>query len=108
DRGKVIALLNRAATDGRLTFHGRLEKLADDAVLERLFDESVRHEWVVYAKRPFGGPAQVLKYLARYTHRVAIANQRLVSLENDQVTFHWKDYARGARPSPTTRRRPAL
>lgn len=101
-RGKFIAYLKRARADGQLTFHGRLENLADHAALERLIDESVRHEWVVYAKRPFGGPAQVLKYLARYTHRVAIANQRLLSLENGQVTFHWKDYARGGRPGAMT------
>lgn len=50
-------------------------------------------EWVVYSKAPFGGPAQVLKYLARYTHRVAISNQRLVSLEDGRVTFTYKDYA---------------
>jgi hypothetical protein len=52
-------------------------------------------EWVVYAQRPFGGPAQVLKYLARYTHRVAISNSRLLSLEDGRVTFEWKDYADG-------------
>ena len=52
-------------------------------------------KWVVYAKRPFGGPEQVLKYLARYTHRVAISNQRLLSLEDGRVTFEWKDYAAG-------------
>ena len=53
-------------------------------------------EWVVYAKRPFGGPEQVLKYLARYTHRVAISNRRLLSMEDGQVTFEWKDYAAGS------------
>src|SRR5260370_33251506 len=52
-------------------------------------------EWVVYAKRPFGGPEQVLKYLARYTHRVAISNRRLLSMEDGRVTFAWKDYADG-------------
>ena len=54
---------------------------------------SAQTEWVVYAKPPWGGPEQVLKYLARYTHRVAISNQRLVDLENGEVRFHWKDYA---------------
>src|SRR5260370_40906251 len=49
-------------------------------------------EWVVYSKRPFGGPAEVLRYLARYTHRVAISNRRLVSLDDRGVTFKWKDY----------------
>jgi hypothetical protein len=51
-----------------------------------------RINWVVYAKRPFGGPAQVLAYLGRYTHRVAITNSRLVALDDDQVAFSWKDY----------------
>ena len=54
---------------------------------------SGRSEWVVYAKPPWGGPEQVLKYLSRYTHRVAISNQRLVDLEDGKVRFHWKDYA---------------
>jgi hypothetical protein len=59
-------------------------------------------EWVVYAKRPFGGPAQVLKYLARYTHRVAISNSRLVELRDGRVTFRYKDYADGHRPKTMT------
>jgi putative transposase len=54
-----------------------------------------RENWVVYAKPPFGGPHHVLGYLARYTHRVAITNHRLVAFEHDQVTFRWKDYAHG-------------
>ena len=53
------------------------------------------HDWVVYAKEPFGGPEHVLHYLARYTHRVAISNHRLISLEDGKVTFRWKDYAHG-------------
>jgi len=57
---------------------------------------------VVYAKRPFGGPEQVLKYLARYTHRVAISNQRLLSLEDGRVTFEWKDYAVGSQTKTMT------
>jgi len=55
------------------------------------------HEWVVYSKRPFGGPAEVLRYLARYTHRVAISNRRLVALNDKGVTFKWKDYRREGR-----------
>jgi Putative transposase len=57
---------------------------------------------VVYAKPPFGGPRQVLKYLARYTHRVAISNQRLIALEDGRVTFRWKNYARGGEPATMT------
>ena len=55
-----------------------------------------RHDWVVYAKRPFGGPEHVLQYLARYTHRVAISNHRIVNVADGQVTFRWKDYAHGS------------
>jgi putative transposase len=54
-----------------------------------------RHDWVVYAKSPFGGPSHVLHYLARYTHRVAISNHRLIAMTEDQVTFRWKDYRHG-------------
>jgi hypothetical protein len=59
------------------------------AFLRTLF----REDWVVYAKPPFGGPEHVLQYLVRYTHRVAISNRRLLSVDGDHVTFHWKDYA---------------
>jgi hypothetical protein len=61
-----------------------------------------RSEWVVYAKPPFGGPHQVLKYLARYTHRVAIANQRLVALQDGHVSFRWKDYTHASQPAIMT------
>jgi hypothetical protein len=92
-RGKFVAYLNEANKQGRLDFHGRLEYLSKDNQFARLLHDLSNTEWVVYAKRPFGGPEQVLKYLARYTHRVAISNQRLVALANGQVTFKWKDYA---------------
>jgi hypothetical protein len=101
-RGKFIAFLKRVHERGGLLFHGNLQPLADRAVLERLIDQSVQNEWVVYAKPPFGGPAQVLKYLARYTHRVAISNGRLLRLEDGKVTFRWKDYAHGSRQSTMT------
>jgi Putative transposase/Transposase zinc-binding domain len=94
-RGMFISGLKQAAARGELVFHGRLEQLAHADHFERLLDHAVRHDWVVYAKRPFGGPRQVLKYLARYTHRVAISNRRLLALRHGQVTFRWKDYARG-------------
>ena len=63
----------------------------------RLLTAAARRDWVVYAKPPFGGPEQVLAYLSRYTHRVAIANSRLVSMEADKVTFRWRDYRHGRR-----------
>jgi hypothetical protein len=59
-------------------------------------------EWVVYAKPPFGGPDQVLKYLARYTHRVAISNRRLLTMADGRVTFEWKDYAAGRQSKTMT------
>lgn len=101
-RGKFIAFLKEAITRGSLTYHGSLAPLADPKMMERLLDQAVKHDWVVYAKPPFGGPAAVLKYLARYTHRVAISNRRLLEFDHGQVTFSWKDYAHGNRPSTMT------
>ena len=74
---------------------GQSKHLADDNHFASLLNDVSKLEWVVYAKPPFGGPVQVLKYLARYTHRVAISNQRLVSLSEGEVTFRWKDFADG-------------
>jgi hypothetical protein len=96
-RQKFLAYLRDAYTNGDLRFHGRLETLAERRNWCRLLSKLGSSDWVVYAKPPFGGPTQVLKYLARYTHRVAISNRRLVSLENGKVTFRWKDYAHGNR-----------
>ena len=92
-RGKFIAALKRAFRNGDLKFHGRLQSLDDEAAFEQLLSKSVRHDWVVYAKRPFSSPACVLKYLARYTHRVAISNRRLVELQDGRVSFRYKDYS---------------
>jgi hypothetical protein len=94
-RGKFLDLLRRAYDRGLLGFHGQQQHLADSRAFRALLEGCWQTEWVVYAKPPFGGPAQVLKYLARYTHRVAISNQRLVTVEADQVFFRWKDYAHG-------------
>jgi len=96
-RGKFVDFLKQAFLQGHLRFFGKLECHAEPAQFEQLIDAAVRHEWVVYAKRPFGGPTQVLKYLARYTHRVAISNKRLLDLRDDQVHFQYKDYAGGNR-----------
>lgn len=79
-----------------------LESLRNPAAFAQYLAPVREAEWVVYAKPPFGGPAQVLKYLARYTHRVAISNRRLLGLENGKVTFRWKDYAQGNKPSVMT------
>jgi Putative transposase/Transposase zinc-binding domain len=94
-RGKFLAYLRAAFDQGTLAFHGKLETLADRRNWSHLLRDLDARDWVVYAKRPFGGPTQVLKYLARYTHRVAISNRRLVSLADARVTFRWKDYAKG-------------
>jgi len=77
-----------------LSFFGDLAELAQKAAFARRLAEVRRVEWVVYAKPPFGGPEQVLAYLGRYTHRVAISNSRLVSLTDDSIVFRWKDYRR--------------
>jgi hypothetical protein len=95
-RGKFIDLLKRSHAKRALV------GITDVAQLERLLDSSVRNDWVVYAKKPFGGPEQVLKYLARYTHRIAISNTRLVAMDDQTVSFRWKDYAHGSQPKVMT------
>jgi hypothetical protein len=92
-RGKFIAYLGEAFAHDELSFHGDLECLSAADHFACWLREIAKQEWVVYAKPPFGGPEQVLKYLACYTHRVAISNKRLVALHDGQVTFRWKDYA---------------
>src|SRR3546814_20438407 len=77
---------------GGLGFCGDLAGLAEPAAFTRRLRELRRVEWVVYAKPPFGGPARALAYLGRYTHRVAIANSRLVRVTDGQVAFRWRDY----------------
>lgn len=94
-RGKFLDGLKRAFQQGKLALYGRLAELASPEAFQRLVAECYRLKWVVYAKPPFGGPEQVLKYLARYTHRVAISNSRLISLKDGRVTFRWKNYADG-------------
>ena len=84
--------LRVAFAAGDLGFFGDLANLAEPAAFTRRLCELRRVEWVVYAKPPFGGPAQVLAYLGRYTHRVAIANARLVAVTESDVAFRWKDY----------------
>jgi len=97
-RGKFCAGLAELYRQGRLEFHGKLAALAEAQAFQRLLRQTVRHRWVVYAKRPFAGPRQVLAYLSRYTHRVALSPARLLALDEpaQSVTFTWKDYAAGA------------
>ncbi|HWR50524.1 MAG TPA: IS91 family transposase [Bryobacteraceae bacterium] len=81
----------------KLGFHGSLQWLEEPRSFARFLRTLFRYDWVVYPKKPFGGPEHVLHYLARYTHRVAISNHRLLSLEDGKVTFRWKDYAHGGK-----------
>jgi len=90
-RGKFLAYLEEAFAANCLEFYGRLRELAHPARFAEFVSPLHDREWVVYAKPPFGGPQQVLQYLARYTHRVAISNGRLLSLENSRVRFRWRD-----------------
>ena len=101
-RGKFIAYLKTAFRDGELGFHGELKCLEEERKFIEWLNRAAGTEWVVYAKPPFGGPRQVLKYLARDTHRVAISNQRLLALEDGRVTFRWKNYARAGEPATMT------
>lgn len=91
-RSLFLDYLKQAYEQGKLQFAGSLEDLAHPAAFNRLLKLARKKKWVVYAKRPFGGPQQVLDYLGRYTHRVAISNHRLLALEDGRVTFSWKDY----------------
>jgi Putative transposase/Transposase zinc-binding domain len=92
-RGKYLAGLRRAYEQGQLQLAGSTAALAQRPALQELLQELYATDWVVYAKEPFGGPEQVLKYLTGYTHRVALSNSRLVRLTAEEVTFSWKDYA---------------
>jgi hypothetical protein len=101
-RGKFRAALEDAFKKGKLGFHGRLQHLSDPKTFHSFVRQMFRHQWVVHCKRPFGGPEHVLRYLGRYTHRVAISNHRLVSFADGNVTFRWRDRAHGNRERPMT------
>jgi ribosomal protein L32 len=91
-KGKFLAFLKKAFQDGDLKFYGQIEHLSGKLKFHALIDSLYQKEWVVYCKKPFKSPWHVLRYLGRYTHRVAISNQRIVSLHNDRVSFQWRDY----------------
>ena len=91
-RGKLLAMLTQAHVEGRLKFFNTHAQLADKRVFKRFLAPLRRIKWVVYCKDPFAGPQQVLRYLSRYTHRVAISNRRLVAADDGGVAFRWKDY----------------
>jgi len=92
-RGKFVDALKQAFQNGQLRFEGDLKLLAQPKIFATWLRPLFRQDWVVYLKRPFGGPEYVLHYLGRYTHRVAISNHRLVSLTDGQITFRWRDSA---------------
>lgn len=94
--------LVQAFDAGTIVFFGECLELAEPERFSRFIDELRSQDWVVYAKPPFGGPQHVLEYLARYTHRVAISNHRIVKVTSDEVTFRWKDYRHNSRPRTMT------
>jgi hypothetical protein len=92
-RGKFVEALKLAFCEGKLGFHGTLKSLAQPKFFSTWLRQLFRNDWVVYSKRPFGGPEHVLRYLGAYTHRVAISNHRLVALAEGKVAFRWRDSA---------------
>jgi hypothetical protein len=94
-RGKFTAALRGLFRHNKLQFHGSLQQIAAPEDFRRFLRRLFASDWVVYAKPPFGGPEHVLRYLARYTHRVAISNHRLVACDDRGVSFRWRDYAHG-------------
>ena len=94
-RRLFIQELRRAYDNGRLEFHGQLESYREPEVFRNFLDKCRQSQWVVYAQPPFAGPGAVVDYLARYTHRIAISNHRLVEIKDGKVTFTYKDYKTG-------------
>ena len=101
-RDKFVAGLKQAHLAQELRFYGDCQTLAGSEAFGTFVDELSAQDWVVYAKPPFGGAEHVLQYLARYTHRVAISNHRIVSVDDSHVTFRWKDYAHNNQQRTTT------
>jgi hypothetical protein len=101
-RKLYLRYLEQAYAAGKLQFHGDLEQLIDAKNFARYLAPLAKMEWVVYAKPPFGGPEQVLDYLGRYTHRIAISNNRLIELKDGKVTFTYKDYKHAQRQKVMT------
>lgn len=101
-RGIFLDRLRRLHRRGELALHGNLDALRDAGAFEGFLAELRETEWVVYAKRPFGGPEKVFDYLGRYTHRVAISNHRIVSVDGGKVAFRWRDYRHNRRQQTLT------
>ena len=96
-RGKFTEALKKAFRRGTLQFPGTLQAIRTDKAFRAFLRTVYRKDWVVYAKPPFRGPEHLLQYLARYTHRVAISNHRILNVADGRVTFRWKDYAHGGK-----------
>jgi hypothetical protein len=96
-RGLFLHHLEKAFAAGELHFFSEHRYLHEPTAFRRYLAPTRSTEWVVYSKRPFAGPAQVLDYVGRYTHRVAISNNRLISIDGERVRFRWKDYRNGNR-----------
>jgi hypothetical protein len=101
-RGKFTEGLKHLFRRNKVSFHGSLHNLAQPKLFRAYLRQLWRRQWVVYAKKPFRGSGHVLQYLARYTHRVAISNHRLIAFDNDMVTFRWRDYAHDNRKRKMT------
>jgi hypothetical protein len=96
-RDKFLAGLRRLYGRGQLDCRGPAAAFSDPAWFDDLTAKLANKKWFVYAKPPFGGPAHVLRYLGRYTHRMAISNHRLLAFDGQRVSFRWRDYAHGSR-----------
>jgi hypothetical protein len=101
-RGKFTEALKKAFRRGTLQFPGTLQAIRTDKAFRAFLRTAYRKNWVVYAKPPFRGPEHLLQYLARYTHRVAISNHRIINVADGRVTFRWKDYAHGGKQRKMT------
>lgn len=94
-RGKFLWLLEEAYNGGKLEFYGSMTEYGYDQLFQEFLNSMRRKDWVVYSKETFNGPEAVIEYLGRYTHRIAISNNRILSIEDGNVTFKWKDYRDG-------------
>lgn len=101
-RRLFIELLIKAFNQDRLKFYGKISHLSNPESFAQLIKKCFNTEWVVYAKPPFGGPERVLDYLGRYTHRIAISNNRLLKVEDDKVSFSWRNYRKGNKSQTLT------
>ena len=91
-RGKFLDYFQKAVKNEEICFHGKTGNLNQKKYYQDLISELYRKNWIVYTKEPFAGAEQVVKYLSRYTHRIAISNRRIIAMEDGKVTFRWKDY----------------